>query len=189
MKAVIDTNVLLVANARHPEVSEACVATCIERLQQIQAEGRVVVDDGFRILGEYMNKCRLNPPKGVGDVFLKWLLRQMDNPEHVELVTLTERAEDQFVEFPDSALEDRFDASDRKFAAVAHAHPEHPPIWQAADCKWIDWWPALRDSGVIVEFLCPEDACQFYRSKFPRRPKPRLPSAAHPVVPHSKRRP
>lgn len=174
MKAVIDTNVLLVANGAHPDVSPACVAACIEQLLAMQAGGTVVVDGGFRILAEYRHKTSLHPPKGVGDVFLKWLLREAGTGR-VEYVPLTETGENEFAEFPDPALAPQFDASDRKFAAVAHAHPEKPPIWQAADCKWLDWWPALQAHGVRVRFLCPDDACGFYRSKFPARPPPALP--------------
>jgi hypothetical protein len=75
VKAVIDTNVLLVANGQHKDVSEDCVIECVKRLQTIQQKGIAVIDDGYLILGEYQHKTRLNPPKGVGDVFLKWLLR------------------------------------------------------------------------------------------------------------------
>lgn len=174
-RAVIDTNVLLVANGQHADVSEDCVTKCVQRLQMMQTSGVTVIDDGYRILEEYQNKTRLYPPKGVGDVFLKWLLREVGNPSHVELVPLTETMTDCFAEFPDAALEKNFDAPDRKFAAVAHAHPQKPSIWQAADCKWLDWWPALQMKGVRVEFLCAADACQFYRNKFPHKPLPALP--------------
>lgn len=174
MKAVIDTNVLLVANGQHADVSEDCVAQCIKRLQVMQKTGVTVIDDEFRILGEYQHKTRLNPPKGVGDVFLKWLLRQSGSAQ-VEQVALTETADDCFAEFPDPALEPLFDAPDRKFAAVANAHPDKPVIWQAADCKWLDWWPALQAKGVKVDFLCGTDACVFYTRKFPGKSAPRLP--------------
>ena len=172
---VVDTNVLLVANGLHADVSAGCVMECVKRLQDLQQSGVTVIDDEFRILGEYQHKTQLNPPKGVGDVFLKWLLRQAGNPFRVQQVTLTETAQNCFAEFPDPALEPAFDAPDRKFAAVAHAHPEKPVIWQAADCKWLDWWPALQAQGVGVEFLCPGDACQFYRKKFPQKLVPTLP--------------
>lgn len=177
MKAVIDTNVLLVANGQHADVSPECVTECVARLQAMQNAGIVVVDDGYRILSEYQHKTSLNPPKGVGDVFLKWLLRQAGNPGRVEQIRITELAENEFAEFPDAALQTVFDAPDRKFAAVAHAHPDKPPLWQAADCKWLDWWPALQVKGVDVEFLCPKDACGFYRNKFPGKPQPALPEA------------
>jgi len=177
LKAVIDTNVLLVANEQHGEVSPDCVSECVKRLLSIQQTGVVIIDDGYRILREYQHRTSLYPPKGVGDVFLKWLLRQSCT-SRVEQVTLTEIERDEavcFAEFPDPTLESRFDASDRKFAAVAYAHPDKPPIWQAADCKWLDWWPALQAKGVHVDFLCPFDACTFYSKKFPGKPVPTLP--------------
>ncbi|RUP28440.1 MAG: hypothetical protein EKK45_12535 [Curvibacter sp.] len=174
MKAVIDTNVLLVANGQHDDVSEDCVAECVKRLRAIQTIGVVVIDDAYRILGEYQNKTSLNPPRGVGDVFLKWLLRQTGS-QQVEQVAIHETADNCFLEFPDPALEPLFDAPDRKFAAVAHAHEEKPEIWQAADCKWLDWWPALRAKGIEVDFLCPADTCAFYESKFPKKQRLDLP--------------
>lgn len=175
MKAVIDTNVLLVANGQHDEVSTDCVIECVRRLQAMEKSGVTVIDDGYRILTEYQHKTSLNPPKGVGDVFLKFLLRNTGNPTRVEQVSLTELAQNEFAEFPDPALQPVFDASDRMFVAVAHAHPDKPPVWQAADSKWLDWWPALQAQGVTVEFLCPDDACGFYRQKFPHKPLPVLP--------------
>lgn len=175
MKAVIDTNVLLVANGQHADVSPDCITECVKRLQAIQKQGVAVIDDSYRILGEYQHKTSLNPPKGVGDVFLKWLLRQ-SGTARVEQVALTETTENCYAEFPDPALESAFDAPDRKFAAVAHAHPDKPTIWQAADCKWLDWWPALLAKGVGVDFLCPTDACMFYGKKFPEKSAPQLPS-------------
>lgn len=179
MKVVIDTNVLLVANGQHPDVSGDCVASCIQHLQAIQKAGVIVIDDGFRMLGEYLQKSNTSPPKGVGDVFLKWLLREAGNSTRVAQVSLTETAADRFSEFPDPALERQFDPSDRKFAAVAHAHPDSPSIWQASDSKWLNWWPALQAKGITVDFLCPDDVCRFYQSKFPGAPVPALP-ATHP---------
>lgn len=175
MKAVIDTNVLLVANQQHDDVSPECVIACVKRLQAMEKSGVVVIDDGYRILGEYQNKTNIRPPRGVGDLFLKWLLRNVDNPARVQQVPLTESPADCFAEFPDAALQMAFDPPDRKFAAAAHAHPERPPIWQAADCKWLDWWPALRSKGVQVEFLCALDASRFYRKKFPDNSVPTAP--------------
>ena len=174
--AVIDTNVLLVANGSHADVSPACRKTCVERLLARQRDGVVVIDDEYRILREYHNKTHPNQPKGVGDVFLKWLLQQTGNPSRVHRVTITEVAQDTFHEFPDPALQPVFDPPDRKFAAVAYAHPDKPPVWQAADSKWLNWWPKLQGKGVRVDFLCPLDATRFYKNKFPGQPVPALPS-------------
>lgn len=175
MRAVIDTNVLLIANQQHADVSMECVAECVRRLQVMEKVGVTVIDDGYRILSEYQNKTSLYPPKGVGDVFLKWLLRQAGNPNRVEQISLVESSENEFAEFPDADLQRAFDPPDRKFVAVAHAHPDKPCVWQAADCKWLGWWPDLLRHGVRVEFLCPADACKFYRNKFPGNPMPLLP--------------
>ena len=173
--AVIDTNVLLVANGSHADTSPQCRAACVARLLAHQKEGVVVIDDGYRILGEYQNKTRPNQPKGVGDAFLKWLLQNSANTKRVHRVSLNETKPDVFAEFPDPALQPSFDAPDRKFAAVAYAHPHKPPIWQAADSKWLGWWPRLHARGVHVEFLCPDDAQRFHARKFPHKPVPPLP--------------
>lgn len=174
MKAVIDTNVLLVANGQHADASHECVSECVNRLRAMQNSGVTVIDDDFRIINEYHHKTSLNPPKGVGDVFLKWLLRHTGT-SRVELVSLREIDQDSFVEFPDTELESRFDAPDRKFVAVSNAHPDRPEIWQSTDCKWLDWWQTLRTYGIQVRFLCPNDVCLFYRNKFPGSPLPELP--------------
>ncbi len=176
MMAVIDTNVLLVANGQHKDVSTDCVIACVHRLREMEKTGVTIIDDGFRILNEYQNKTRLHPPKGVGDVFLKSLLRNVYNQAHVQLVSISETDNDCFAEFPDPVLQPRFDAPDRKFAAVANAHPAKPPVWQAADCKWLGWWSALQEKGVHVEFLCKKDVDRFYRSKFPDQELPAFPS-------------
>lgn len=175
MRAVIDTNVLRVASGQHADASVDCQYECVLHLRTLQQSGIAVIDDGYRILGEYLRNPSLLKTSDVGGQFLKWLLQNQGNPARVEQVTLTETAENCYIEFPDPALEPLFDAPDRKFAAVAHAHPEKPPVWQAADCKWLDWWPALRAKGVEVKFLCPDDACRFYRKKFPTKPDPVLP--------------
>ena len=133
------------------------------------------MDDQYRILLEYQNKTAPHKGKGVGDVFVQWALRHQAQPNHVQQIVLTEHKKDCYKEFPDSAFEAVFDAPDRKFVAVAHSHPDGPPIWQAADCKWLDWWPTLNKYGVNVEFLCAEDICRFYANKFPTKVVPVLP--------------
>ena len=50
---VIDTSVLLVASLRHEDVSPDCVMACVQCLEKIMQEGRVALDDAYRILGEY----------------------------------------------------------------------------------------------------------------------------------------
>lgn len=175
MKVVIDTNVLLVANQSHPDASPDCIAECVRRLQMLMTDGVTVIDDAYLIIAEYLHKTHPNQPKGAGDVFLKWLLRNQTNQQHVQTVTINEVSKDHFQEFPNPELEAIFDAPDRKFVAVANAHPEKPPIWQAVDCKWIDWWPSLRENELSVDFLCKADAIKFYQKKFPVKSLPPFP--------------
>ena len=172
---VVDTNVLLVAEGRHEAASEECVLSCVDRLQAIMASATVVVDDGYRVLGEYQHKLDSTGGKGVGTAFLKWLMQNQAKPARVTHVTLTEVAANRFAEFPVAALEADFDPSDRKFPAISNAHAQKPPILQAVDCKWLRWWPDLAAAGIRVEFLCPDDARRFFAGKFPDETLPELP--------------
>ncbi len=174
---VIDTNVLLIANGNHAGATQQCRDACAQRLLQRQRAGVVVIDDAYRILEEYSHKTRPNQPKGVGDAFLKWLLQNQANGKRVHRVTIHQTRVDRFTEFPDDALQDRFDPPDRKFVAVANAHPDKPAVWQAGDSKWLAWWQDLKRLGVQVEFLCPDDLREVYARKFPGRPLPPLPKA------------
>ena len=140
----------------------------------MQLHGAVVIDDAYRIISEYRNKPDVNGARS-GDIFLKWLLNNQTNVAHVHQVSINESTTDHFKEFPDQALQLSFDAADRKFPAVANAHQDKPPILQAADCKWLDWWPTLQAVGITVDFICPADICGFYGNKFPNRPSPPLP--------------
>ena len=175
MTVIVDTNVILVANDAHPDVSPECVLECTYRLQQLMQSGSIAIDDAYRILGEYQHKTNPRKGKGVGDVFIKWIFTKLTDAQRVQQVSLTELGEDRFAEFPVASLEAVFDRPDRKFAAVANAHPDKPTIWQAADCKWLDWWSELKANGVDVTFLCGDDVCGFYKKKFPKKPLPALP--------------
>ncbi len=108
----------------------------------------------------------------MGDAFLKWLLQNQYDASRVCRVPITETGPDRFEEFPDPMLEAQFDPPDRKFAAVANAHPAKPRIWQATDSKWLDWWRQLWAKGILVDFLCPADVAKFYAKKFPERELP-----------------
>lgn len=166
---VVDTNVILVANEAHERVGESCVVTCVQRLHALMHGGRLAIDDGYRILGEYLHKTEPATGKRAGDTFVKWLLRNNFNPARCDQVALVETPERGFESFPDDERLAHFDLSDRKFVAVSAAHKERPPIWQATDSKWVGWAPALQDHGVTVEFLCPSDIQSFEGAKSARR--------------------
>lgn len=162
---VVDTNVVLVANGQHEDVSPDCIASCALRLQDIMLSGKLALDEGFRILSEYQNKTVPKTSNRPGDAFVRWALRNNANDSRIDCVVLTEHSERGFEAFPvDDDLLD-FDPPDRKFVAVARSHPHSPPILQAADSKWLGWNNALKKHGVTVEFLCPDDISRFQANK------------------------
>ena len=86
----------------------------------------------------------------------------------MDLIELVEHPELGFESFPNNRGLSTFDPSDRKFVAVANAHPNKPPILQAADSKWLDWEAPLAAHGLRVDFLCPDDIKRIHAKKFGR---------------------
>jgi hypothetical protein len=169
MTLIIDTNVILVANRQHADVSEACIVTSTKRLQDIMTSRRIAIDDGYRILNEYQNKTQPREGKRPGDAFVKWILRNNANPSRCDLVALVEHPDRGFGSFPDDPRLANFDPPDRKFVAVAAAHSEHPPIFQATDSKWLGWAAALAEHRITVDFLCRPDIRSFDKKKKGRK--------------------
>jgi hypothetical protein len=165
MTRIVDTNIILIANEQHADVGEECIKTCTLQLLTITRSGRVAIDDGFRILSEYQNKTDANRGNRPGDAFLKWVLRNKANPTKCDQVPLKDHPERGFESFPDDLELKDFDTPDRKFVAVACAHPQHPPILEAADSKWLGWAEALKRHGVKVVFVCEEDIHRFQQRK------------------------
>lgn len=163
---VVDTNVILVANGQHRDVSPECVTTCALALQSLMRSGKLVLDERFRILNEYLKRTQPKNGNRPGDAFVKWALNNRCNIKHVDQVTLLEHDERGFESFPDDPELVNFDPSDRKFVAVSGAHPDKPPIAQAADSKWLDWAVALERHGIKVEFLCQAEIQRFHIKKF-----------------------
>ena len=167
MKSVVDTNVPVVANGSSKQASPECVKTCVDRLEELTRKGQLVLDDKWLILKEYMAHLRPSGQPGVWDVFLKWVLTNRCNPKLCEQVAITPKnsGETDFVEFPsDPALKD-FDPEDKKFVAVAAAHPDKPPILQAVDTEWWNMKELLLKAGIKVYFLCEKDIRSILRRK------------------------
>ena len=167
-KCVVDTNVPKVANsAPNPEESdfpEVCVLACVAAIEQVMLRKSLVIDSGNEIFDEYRQQLSLGGQPGVGDVFMKWVHdRRWLLPED-QRVSITPNG-DSYNEFPAHHGLTEFDRSDRKFVAVANAHPEQPPILQATDSKWWGWKEALREVGITVRFVCPEHIQEKYREK------------------------
>jgi hypothetical protein len=147
---VVDTN-------GRSDASPACVNACVDALSAVLTNGTIVLDDGMRILREYMDNLSLSGEPGVGDAFMKWVWNVQADEDRCERVHLTSRGEEyDFSEFPDDPALATFDRSDRKFAAVALASALEPVILNAVDSDWAKCYLALERNGLTIHFLCPQ---------------------------------
>ncbi len=155
---VVDTNVPLTANGAADHVAPQCVLNCLEYLERIQSNGRIVLDDKRLILTEYLKKLSPSGQPGAGDQFMKWVWQNQAVPERCEQVTITPTIEGTscFAEFPDDPRFESFDRDDRKFVAAALACEQCPPVLNATDSDWWNFQDVLREYGIRIEFLCPE---------------------------------
>ena len=157
MHFVIDTNVIVVTNGKSVQASNGCVMNCMEKLMAIKENGIVVIDDQWRIVKEYKNNMNESGQPGFGDAFLRWLLTNTANPSRCQQMRITSknREDNDFQEFPNDSGLQGFDPGDRKFIAVANAHPQKPPVLQAVDLKWWKYRDIFKNHGITIEFLCP----------------------------------
>lgn len=155
---VVDTNVPKIANLALssetiPEELFDCVTSCIEAINHVTNKRCLVIDDKDEIFDEYRRQLCLSGRPGIGDSFIKWVHDHRWGLPNSSRVQITQSG-DSYNEFPDHEGLKSFDKSDRKFVAVANAHPEKPPILQAADSKWWGWRKSLDECGIKVVFLC-----------------------------------
>lgn len=166
---IVDTNVPKTANlATQPDpdsdVSDACVLACIEAVEHVIKKRGLIIDTGDEIFDEYRRQLSMKGQPGIGDAFMKWVNDHRHSPEYCDSIPITSNG-DSYDEFPAHDGLKNFDKSDRKFVAVANAHPEKPPILQATDSKWWGWKDALAEVGITVQFLCPEYVKAKYAKK------------------------
>lgn len=169
-KLIVDTNVPVTAN-RAVDVDDiqtkemaACVLSCVEAIETVMARGGLILDADNEIFDEYRRHLSLKGQPGVGDMFLKWVHDHQWNLPAEDRVKLHKTGED-YDDFPEHEGLLDFDRADRKFIALAHAHPARPEILQALDSKWWGWKGALRECGIQVRFLCPECIAETFEAK------------------------
>jgi hypothetical protein len=155
MSVVIDTNVLVVANRKHPPASLGCIEACMQALEDAR-NGVTLIDDLQLILDEYRQHCSFAGQPGLGDAFFKWLWSNQANARHCLRVSITPHPQRGFAEFPDDEALAGFDSSDRKFVAVALGSQQDARVLNASDTDWWQHREALQRHGVQIAFLCPE---------------------------------
>jgi hypothetical protein len=156
-KCIVDTNVPKAANlAAKPDpssdVSEACILACVNAIEHVTRKRGLVIDAGDEIYNEYRKQLSMKGQPGLGNAFMKWVHDNRHNQKYCDRVTIT-KYNDSYKEFPTHEGLNDFDRSDRKFVAVANAHPQKPPILQAIDSKWWRWKDALAEVGITTYFL------------------------------------
>jgi hypothetical protein len=154
---VVDTNVPVVANGKAAQADPNCVLACIGALEAIRNREIIVLDDGMRILAEYLDHLSLSGQPGVGDAFVRWVWQNQAVLERCERVSITPRGDDpdDFEEFPRDPELSRFHRDDHKFVAVALTSRWEPAVLNAVDSDWWDFRKSLQRNGVRVQNLCP----------------------------------
>ena len=137
---------------------------CVEAIEHIVKNGGLVIDSGDEIFYEYRLNLSLSGQPGIGDRFMKWVHDNRWKFPAEDRVTITQN-NDSYDEFPHHVKLVDFDRSDKKFIAVASAHPKKPQILEATDCKWWGWKDPLMEVGITVNFLCPDYAKAKYKEK------------------------
>ena len=141
-KFIVDTNVPKTANkSLQPDqlVDKSfiiCIIRCIELIDEVIQKGDLVIDAGDEIFDEYRQQLSMSGQPGIGDRFMKWVHDNRWKFPDEDRVPITKQ-EHSYKEFPVHTGLKQFDHSDRKFIAVANKHPDKPPIYQAADSKWL----------------------------------------------------
>jgi len=160
-RVIIDTNVLVAANGADTETSLDCQIKCKEFLDGFGIHICARIDLSGLILEEYRRNT--SPTKQrAGDIFRKKLNDSLGG-DLCEMVDITPIPPDytdggDFAEFPDDPALQNFDDDDKKFVAVALAQHPPPPICHATDEDWWKHEQTLRQYGVIIDHLCPDQA-------------------------------
>lgn len=164
---VIDTNVIVIANDVDDDDRRNCSELCIDRLNQIITQQEVIViDDGWRILTEYIDNTNPNTKKGMGDLFVKRLLQNQSNPSVCRIIHISSLSGNgtEFNEFPDDPALNNFDPDDRKIIAVAIAYYTQykvtPSVLLAIDRGWLSFIHTLQSLRVQIELICEDDMNQ-----------------------------
>ena len=140
---VVDTNVARAANGDANQASLECQKRCVDVLEKVIAEAVVVVDNRWRILGEYRKE--LEQGTGMGSVFFKHVCRYQYVEDRVRCVSIDEES------LPANTL-----GKDQKFLAAAVSASAN--VLNAVDSDWKQNEEVTRSLGVGVWQLCPDFA-------------------------------
>lgn len=173
---VVDTNVILTAKGMSKQAWDECVTACQERLNEIiEGSEKVVIDDNWIILGEYIDYLEdddSTTDTRNGRHFLEWFIRNYENPVECVQVPITPSEDGaSFEELPDAFSP--FDSDDHKFIAVAVVYEgmyqQKATILQSVDSQWYGSQNLFIKNGLIVEFICEENIRHLHERREERR--------------------
>ena len=150
--AIVDTNVMIVANRQNGDVASNCIDSCVEFLILLKKSGTIIVDCGDQIRSEYAQAISQGRPYQLGAQFLIHFYQNQYNEKHVKRVEIPIDNLGNYVDFPKDKDLESFDLSDRKFAALSRK--TGVPVTNAVDSDWVDFYVPLKESGIDVNFLC-----------------------------------
>lgn len=167
-RIILDTNVPAKAavspNSCSPEALEMQSA-CMEYIRKltIGQDNKLVLDLDYEICREYQNNvCK---DSNLGKIFFRWLYSYYATILPQDLVKLDKDENGHYKDYPYDDDTKGFDEDDKKFVALSNAHPEKPPIIEAADGKWIGYENAFAKYGIHIEFLDKKYAQKMYEQK------------------------
>lgn len=167
-RIILDTNVP--AKASTPP--EACPPeeleiqkSCMEYIRDLthNTDRKLVLDLEHEIWNEYHNNVIQN--SNIGKIFFRWLYEYYPTILPQDHIKMTRNAEGQYITYPYDEETKSFDENDKKFVALANAHPEKPPIIEGTDGKWLGYEAAFAKYGIHIEFLDRDYARKMYEQK------------------------
>lgn len=165
-RAVVDTNVPIVANGRSDDANggriptAACRLAAIDFLDELLKSGRVFLDLAGEIQREYRRYLNPAGEPGVGDRFYQEVLRR--GPLQVQHVELPKASDGSYKDYPKDRDLVSFDPSDRKFVALSLR--AKAPVVVATDSDWVHHRAALDRNGVTIRFVCGCNMNAWFRS-------------------------
>jgi len=154
-RAVVDTNVLVVANGRATHVDEACRLSCVDELARLARNEVVCVDDKGLILREYERRTEQRGQAEPGTVFFKHVWQKMGDPNRIHVASV-DPLDPEGRDFSDPVLPRNNLKKDAKFLAVAVK--ADAVIVNATDSDWAEHHELTDRLGVDVRQLCPQHA-------------------------------
>lgn len=172
-KVIIDANVIYLARIPVPGFSDDVLPLarkCIEFIENLKKDksAKVVLDGGLEIYKEYLDaftEVKETAPNA-GAAFCHWFFTYFSRIAAEDFVQITPIEEKRkYKEFPNDPRLEEFDKSDKKYVAVANKHPEHPPIYEGSDSKWLGYRDVLTEYGINIIFLDENYAIQKFKEK------------------------